>query len=270
MDEDLGLMDYKFRFYSPTLGRFILPDNIVPDATNPQDWNRYTYARNNPILYNDPSGHCINTSNGWDKINCIGSIVFSTLSYIKENPNSVIINGKSFNIPVVLPKGFGRQNIEIVNTTISFKTIRIVGRLGDDTIPATFIAGGLLTLAPEQIENIHKGAPISEYVADALIDGGGYVVSEIVGDAFGAASAPIVGPWAIGVMVLSDAWAGNIYDNYFTDERRSFLQEILEATQITPPKTPGIVPTQVPHPPLIPNGTPTPQGFYRNIKNIMI
>jgi hypothetical protein len=51
-------MDYKFRFYIPVLGRFILPDNVVPDTTNPQDWNRYTYGRNNPILYNDPDGHC--------------------------------------------------------------------------------------------------------------------------------------------------------------------------------------------------------------------
>src|SRR5690606_15072319 len=46
-----GLMDYKFRMYSPLLGRFVSPDNIIPDAANPQDWNRYAYARNNPILY---------------------------------------------------------------------------------------------------------------------------------------------------------------------------------------------------------------------------
>jgi hypothetical protein len=51
-------MDYKFRFYSPILGRFILPDNIIPDATNPQTWNRYSYVNNRPINFNDPTGHC--------------------------------------------------------------------------------------------------------------------------------------------------------------------------------------------------------------------
>ena len=55
---DTGLMDYKARFYSPSLGRFIQPDTIIPSATNPQSWNHFTYANNNPIRLNDPSGHC--------------------------------------------------------------------------------------------------------------------------------------------------------------------------------------------------------------------
>jgi hypothetical protein len=29
----------------------------VPDGKNPQSWNRYSYTRNNPVKYNDPSGH---------------------------------------------------------------------------------------------------------------------------------------------------------------------------------------------------------------------
>ncbi len=54
---DTGLMDYKARFYSPSLGRFIQPDTIVPGAANPQSFNRYSYVSNNPIEYTDPSGH---------------------------------------------------------------------------------------------------------------------------------------------------------------------------------------------------------------------
>jgi hypothetical protein len=50
-------MDYKARFYSPALGRFIQPDNIIPGSTNPQSWNRYSYVKNNPIRYSDPTGH---------------------------------------------------------------------------------------------------------------------------------------------------------------------------------------------------------------------
>jgi RHS repeat-associated protein len=53
-----GFMDYKARFYSPTLGRFIQPDSIIPGIANPQSWNRYSYVQNNPILNIDPSGHC--------------------------------------------------------------------------------------------------------------------------------------------------------------------------------------------------------------------
>jgi hypothetical protein len=36
---------------------FISPDSIIPDPGNPQDLNRYTYTRNNPLRYTDPTGH---------------------------------------------------------------------------------------------------------------------------------------------------------------------------------------------------------------------
>ena len=45
------------RYYMPEVGRFISPDTIVPEPGNPQSFNRYAYALNNPIKYNDPSGH---------------------------------------------------------------------------------------------------------------------------------------------------------------------------------------------------------------------
>ena len=43
--------------YSPRLGRFIQPDTIVPGAGNPQNFNRFSYVGNNPIMFVDPSGH---------------------------------------------------------------------------------------------------------------------------------------------------------------------------------------------------------------------
>ncbi len=39
------------------MGRFLSADSIVPQPFNPQSLNRYTYALNNPIRYNDPTGH---------------------------------------------------------------------------------------------------------------------------------------------------------------------------------------------------------------------
>jgi hypothetical protein len=50
-------MDYKARFYSPYLNRFIQPDSIVPHPLNSQAFNRYSYVYNNPITYIDPTGH---------------------------------------------------------------------------------------------------------------------------------------------------------------------------------------------------------------------
>jgi RHS repeat-associated protein len=57
-EANLGsLYDYGGRFYSPVFGRFVSADAIVPRPGDPQSLNRYSYARNNPLIRVDPSGH---------------------------------------------------------------------------------------------------------------------------------------------------------------------------------------------------------------------
>ena len=53
----LGLMDYKARMYDPFLGRFVQADTILPEAGKAGAFDRYAYVNNNPINFNDPSGH---------------------------------------------------------------------------------------------------------------------------------------------------------------------------------------------------------------------
>jgi RHS repeat-associated protein len=53
----IKLLDYRSRWMDPELGRFLQPDSIIPNAANPQSWNRYSYVSNRPILFNDPTGH---------------------------------------------------------------------------------------------------------------------------------------------------------------------------------------------------------------------
>jgi RHS repeat-associated protein len=48
---DLGLYYYNARWYLPGLGRFASADTIVPDPSNPQQYNRYTYVLNNPMTH---------------------------------------------------------------------------------------------------------------------------------------------------------------------------------------------------------------------------
>lgn len=52
------------RIYGPYLNRWTQPDTIIPNISNPQDWNRYSYSRNNPIKYIDPSGHSVDCGIG--------------------------------------------------------------------------------------------------------------------------------------------------------------------------------------------------------------
>jgi RHS repeat-associated protein len=53
-----------FRYYSSTMGRFLKPDNIIPNAANPQGWNLYSYVNGNPVNFNDPSGHDLRGKQG--------------------------------------------------------------------------------------------------------------------------------------------------------------------------------------------------------------
>jgi RHS repeat-associated protein len=56
--DDLGLTYMNARFYVSNTNRFASPDTIVPDFTDPQSLNRYSYTLNNPLKYVDPDGHC--------------------------------------------------------------------------------------------------------------------------------------------------------------------------------------------------------------------
>ena len=46
------------------INRFIQPDTLVPNPADPQSWNRFAYALNNPLRYTDPTGHYVDEGCG--------------------------------------------------------------------------------------------------------------------------------------------------------------------------------------------------------------
>jgi len=52
-----GLVNLRARLYNPGIGRFLTRDTIIPNPNDPQSWNTYTYAANNPTTMGDPTGH---------------------------------------------------------------------------------------------------------------------------------------------------------------------------------------------------------------------
>lgn len=55
----VGIVHMNGRLYDPVLHRFLSPDNFVQDPFNTQNFNRYGYVLNNPLMYTDPSGELI-------------------------------------------------------------------------------------------------------------------------------------------------------------------------------------------------------------------
>jgi RHS repeat-associated protein len=55
-----GIYFFQSRWFDPSLGRFMSPDSIVPTGSQgTQAWDRYAFVNNNPVRYNDPTGHYI-------------------------------------------------------------------------------------------------------------------------------------------------------------------------------------------------------------------
>ena len=61
-DSETGLDYFGARYYSSRVGRFTTTDPVQTWQENlldPERWNRYAYARNNPLRYTDPDGKFI-------------------------------------------------------------------------------------------------------------------------------------------------------------------------------------------------------------------
>ncbi|MCG7496538.1 type IV secretion protein Rhs [Vibrio sp. Of7-15] len=55
--EETDLIHMNGRVYDSTIGRFLSADAFIQAPDNSQSYNRYSYVINNPMKYNDPSGH---------------------------------------------------------------------------------------------------------------------------------------------------------------------------------------------------------------------
>ena len=67
LDDETGLIYFGARYYDPSLGRFITPDTIVQNPSDPQTLNRYSYCSNNPINKIDLDGHKWSWKKFWKK-----------------------------------------------------------------------------------------------------------------------------------------------------------------------------------------------------------
>jgi hypothetical protein len=89
--------------YDVGLGRFISADTIVPEASQPQSFNRYSYGYNNPVKYQDPSGHF-----AWIPLGLAGGALGGALygygSQVVHNLNQGMNLGQSLSTDIDLGK----------------------------------------------------------------------------------------------------------------------------------------------------------------------
>ena len=77
----VGLIHMNGRLYDPVLHRFLQPDNYVQDLFNTQNFNRYGYCLNNPLVYVDQNGEF------WHIV--IGALVGGVVNLVANINNSL-------------------------------------------------------------------------------------------------------------------------------------------------------------------------------------
>ena len=138
-----GLYYYGARYYDAGVGRFISPDNVMPDLMNPQSLVKYAYCFNNPLKYIDPLGHWPN----WSKIGSTISNGFkAVVNAVKSDPIGAIQTALDVAgmIPVV------GEAFDVVSGVVSLARGDLVG------------AGLSLASAIPVIGNIAGGAKIAK------------------------------------------------------------------------------------------------------------
>ncbi len=77
-----GLTNMNSRLYDAALGRFLAPDPYIQMIDNTQNFNRYSYCLNNPLIYTDPTGEFV-----WFIPVIIGAVIGGTSGYMIGHAN---------------------------------------------------------------------------------------------------------------------------------------------------------------------------------------
>jgi len=117
-DNETSLDYFNARYYSSIQGRFTSADSFGGRISNPQSLNLYAYVLNNPLKWNDPTGHQKETEDerrkkeaqkyGYDYVNGVlvqksgGGIVFETVT-VRANSNGPLARSGWDWVPVVGP-----------------------------------------------------------------------------------------------------------------------------------------------------------------------
>ncbi len=152
------------RWYDSAMGRFTTPDPYGGSATltNPNSWNRYAYAGNDPVNFTDPSGLCSPD----DSPPCYSAdgvaasqnqYAYERLywSFLRNDPRkSMPISEARWDPPV--SQRIGRAETDQLHAQMNASRRRLLNDMTDDCAGA--IGAGSLKGATDRLRGIRLGA----------------------------------------------------------------------------------------------------------------
>jgi len=119
-DAESGNDYFEARYFGSSMGRFLSPDPLGGDLTNPQSLNRYSYVLNNPLTNTDPTGLYTCT----DSKDCSSKkdqALEKTLAGLRNSKNADVARGAN---------AYGAANSDN-GVSVGFKDLSGSGKGGD-------------------------------------------------------------------------------------------------------------------------------------------
>ncbi|WP_050021965.1 RHS repeat domain-containing protein [Chryseobacterium sp. P1-3] len=194
---EVGIIHMNGRLYDPLLRRFLNADENIQDPYNTQNYNKYGYVLNNPLMFNDPSGEF------WQflAIPIVKAVLFAVVSYTA----TVLITGSKFNILNLYSTIVMSMLSAGITTVIGDVFSTATASIGNEALKSLVHAGAQGTLSFMQGGNFFTAAA-SAFLASAVSFG----YAAAVGDAYSG-----VGQVALGMLsggVGSALSGGNFWD----------------------------------------------------------
>ncbi|MEK6858361.1 MAG: RHS repeat-associated core domain-containing protein [Nanoarchaeota archaeon] len=172
-DRSTDLYYYGARYYDPITNHFIQPDSQIQDVYNPQDLNRYSYARNNPYRYTDPSGNAVNLVTG-----AIGATIGGGASFIISVISQYSSTGQVNWADAGKDTAAGLVAGGVSGLTFGAGAVLLGGELSSGSIMILMGASGSLGSGVGQItSNLLYDRAITDNVPQAAIAGGALSVA---------------------------------------------------------------------------------------------
>ncbi len=86
--DKFGIINMNGRLYDPVVARFFSPDPYVQMPNSTQNYNRYSYCLNNPLMYADPSGEIFGLiSKGLDFLSIPARVLSDATQWVNDQIN---------------------------------------------------------------------------------------------------------------------------------------------------------------------------------------
>nr|WP_234110717.1 RHS repeat-associated core domain-containing protein [Chryseobacterium sp. R2A-55] len=205
---EVGLIHMNGRLYDPLLRRFLNADENIQDPHNTQNYNKYGYVLNNPLMYNDPSGEFLQflaLAIFWKAVG-IGIAVGLASAVITAG-----LTGQQIGIGGILKSAF----IGGISAAVTFGIGSVFSVAGEAGKLTQFASGLKESIGGVGLEFVRAGMHAVSQGVMSLVQGNGFL-SGATGGFFGSLGAAgfgaVAGDWAgkAGGQIFFGALSGGI------------------------------------------------------------